>query len=75
MILHPSLLSAEMNSGKPKSTEILLQPISNFGIQVEHCPRCEAKQFDSVALPIERFSRLVIFVEDPDKRLGYEKER
>jgi hypothetical protein len=40
----------------------------------ENCPNCEARRYESVALPIERFSRLVILVEDPDHGVGYEKQ-
>lgn len=40
----------------------------------ENCPQCDAKRYDSVALPIERLLRIVILVEDPDSAIGYEKQ-
>ena len=40
----------------------------------ENCPNCEAKRYDSVALPIERLWRVVILVDDPNRGVGYEKQ-
>ena len=41
---------------------------------LEKCPKCEAKQYDSVALPVERLGTLLILVDDPDAGVGYQKQ-
>jgi hypothetical protein len=41
---------------------------------IDNCPDCEARRYDSVALPIERLSGLMILVEDPNHGVGYEKQ-